>query len=61
MSHALEKTSKKVGFLALNNTIEVARSDKNNASLLVISDELKQVSDTIKHLTSELETIFSNE
>jgi len=58
---SLQKTSKKVALLALNNTIEVARSNENAASLLVISDELKQVADTIKHLTSELETILSNQ
>lgn len=55
----LERTAHRTNLLALNGGIEAARFGNEGVSFSIISDEMKNISQTIRHLQSELHTVMS--
>lgn len=55
----LARTANRTNLLALNGGIEAARFGNEGSSLYVISNEIKNISETIRYLQSELHIVIS--
>lgn len=55
----LEKVGKRASLLALNNSIEAARAGENGRGVALISEEIKNVSNSIQQIVWELDSVVN--